>query len=275
MRAGMRGGVRGARRPWGLYLYAAFFLLFLYGPVLLLPLFSVSDSTTIAFPIHGFTLRWYRELAGDAELFASLGNSLRVALAVAAGATALGVMGGWALSRYRFRGRGPIIAFFMLPLIVPGLVLGVSLLLLSHQLGMEPSLVSVAFGQLVLCLPFATVVMMSRFQSVDRSLEEASRDLGVGPAGTFFRVVLPIAWPGVLSSLLMTFTISFDEFILAMFLSGSRLTLPVYLWGQLRFPGKLPGVLALATMILLFSFVIVTLAERLRRSGVDRLRSLP
>jgi spermidine/putrescine transport system permease protein len=263
----MRGAARGARRPWGLYIYAGFFLLFLYGPVLLLPLFSLSDGTAIAFPIRGFTLRWYRELAADGQLFVSLVNSLRVALVVAAGATLLGVMSAWALIRYRFPARRPIIAFIMLPLIVPGLVLGVSLLLLTHQLGIEPSLACIAFGQMVLCLPFATLVMMSRFQGVDRSLEEASRDLGVGPAATFFRVVLPIAWPGVLSSLLMTFTISFDEFILALFLSGSQTTLPVYLWGQLRFPGKLPSVLALATLILLFSFGVATLAERVRRMG--------
>ena len=263
----MSGAQRSARRPWGLYVYAGFFLLFLYGPVLLLPLFSLSDGTTIAFPIRGFTLRWYRDLTADEQLFVSLGNSLRIALAVAAAATILGVMGAWALTRYRFRGRRPVIAFMMLPLIVPGLVLAVSLLLLTHQLGIEPSLACIAFGQLLLCLPFATLVMMSRFQGVDRSLEEASRDLGVGPTATFFRVVLPIAWPGVLSSLLMTFTISFDEFILALFLSGSQTTLPVYMWGQLRFPGKLPSVLALATLILLFSFAVVTLAERVRRLG--------
>ena len=148
--AGVSGAGRAARRPWGLYVYAGFFLLFLYGPVLLLPLFSFSDGATIAFPIHGLTLRWYRELAGDEQLFAALRNSLGIALAVAAGATVLGVTSAWVLIRYRFRGRTPLIAFIMLPLIVPGLVLGVSLLLLTHQLGLEPSLPCVAFGQLVL-----------------------------------------------------------------------------------------------------------------------------
>jgi spermidine/putrescine transport system permease protein len=120
---------------------------------------------------------------------------------------------------------------------------------------------------MVLCLPFSLVVMMSRFEGFDRSLEEASRDLGEGPVSTFFRIILPIALPGVLSSLLMTFTISFDEFVLSFFLSGSQATLPVYMWAQLRFPVKLPGVLALASLILLSSFLLVTLAERLRNMG--------
>ena len=214
----MSAGTRSRRRPWALYAYACFFLLFLYGPVLLLPLFSVSDSTVIAFPIRGVTLRWYRELIDDPQLIASLGNSLSVAVAVAVIATVLGVTSAWALTRHRVPGRGPLVAFMLSPLIVPGVVLGASLLMLTRQLGMEPSLPSVAVGHIVLCLPFSLVVMLSRFEGLDHSLEEASRDLGRGPLATFFLVVLPNAWPGVLSSLLMTFTISFDEFDLGIVL---------------------------------------------------------
>jgi spermidine/putrescine transport system permease protein len=117
------------------------------------------------------------------------------------------------------------------------------------------------------CLPYSLAVMISRFEGFDRSLEEASRDLGEGPVSTFFRVILPLAFPAVLSSLLMTFTISFDEFVLSFFLSGSQATLPVYMWAQLRFPVKLPGVLALASLILVSSFVLVVLAEKLRKAG--------
>lgn len=271
----MSAGTRSRRRPWALYAYACFFLLFLYGPVLLLPLFSVSDSTVIAFPIRGVTLRWYRELIDDPQLIASLGNSLSVAVAVAVIATVLGVTSAWALTRHRVPGRGPLVAFMLSPLIVPGVVLGASLLMLTRQLGMEPSLPSVAVGHIVLCLPFSLVVMLSRFEGLDHSLEEASRDLGRGPLATFFLVVLPNAWPGVLSSLLMTFTISFDEFILALFLSGSQPTLPVYMWAQLRFPAKLPSVLALATLILASSFALAAAAARLQRVGRQDRRDAP
>jgi spermidine/putrescine transport system permease protein len=263
----MTSAVATRKRPWGLYLYAALFLLFLYGPVLLLPIFSLNDSTIIAFPFKGLTFRWYQELANDDQLIMALFASLRVAVSVAVIATALGVASGWALSRYRIPGSRPIFGFMMLPLVVPGLILGVSLLIVAGALGVKPSLMTVAVGHMILCLPFSLAVMMSRFEGFDRNLEEASRDLGEGPVFTFFRIILPIALPGVLSSLLMTFTISFDEFVLSFFLSGSQATLPVYMWAQLRFPQKLPSVLALASLILLSSFLLVTLAERLRNMG--------
>jgi spermidine/putrescine transport system permease protein len=264
----------GGRRPWGLYGYAVVFVAFLYGPVLLLPLFSLSDSTEIAFPIRGFTLRWYRELVQDHQLVAAFGNSVSVALAVACAATALGVSSAWALARHRFRGARLIVGFMMLPLIVPGLILGVSLLIVLGQLGLSLSLVTVGLGHLILCVPFSLSVMLPCFEGFDRSLEEASRDLGEGPRMTFLRVALPIAWPAVVSSLLMTFIVSFDEFVLTFFLSGSNVTLPIYLWEQLRFPDKIPSVLALATLILFSSFALVLIAQRLRRLG-ERPELLP
>jgi len=263
----MIGATGSRRRPWALYAYAGLFLLFLYAPVLLLPLFSLNDSAIIAFPFRGWTLRWYRELAQDSQLLLALVASLKVAGFVACAATVLGVAGAWGLSRYRIPGNRPMLGFMMLPLIVPGLILGISLLILTGELGIKPSLATVAAGHMIVCLPYSLAVMISRFEGFDRSLEEASRDLGEGPVSTFFRVVLPLAFPAVLSSLLMTFTISFDEFVLSFFLSGPQATLPVYMWAQLRFPVKLPGVLALASLILVSSFVLVVLAEKLRKTG--------
>ncbi|HWJ35377.1 MAG TPA: ABC transporter permease [Steroidobacteraceae bacterium] len=263
----MSAGAGVGHRPWALYGYAVFFLAFLYGPVLLLPLFSINDSTQIAFPIRSFTLRWYRELAQDQQLVVAFGHSVSVALVVCLITTALGVASGWALTRHRLPGSRSIIGFMMLPLVVPGLILGVSLLMVMGQLGIELSLLTVAIGHMVLCLPFSLAVMMSCFEGFDRSLEEASRDLGEGMFATFLRVVLPNALPAVISSLLMTFTISFDEFVLSFFLSGSQVTLPVYMWAQLRFPVKLPSVLALATLILLSSCLLIGVAESLRRMG--------
>jgi len=257
------------RRPWGLYLYAGLFFAFLYGPVLLLPLFSVSDSSEIAFPIRGLTLRWYHELAQDHQLAAAFFNSLTVAAVVAVAATALGVSSAWAIVRHRPRGARLAVGFMMLPLVVPGLILGVSLLILAGLIGVPLSLATVGMGHMVLCVPFSLAVMIACFEGFDRNLEEASRDLGEGPVSSFVRVILPIALPAVLSSLLMTFTVSFDEFVLTFFLCGSNITLPIYLWAQLRFPEKLPSVMALATLILCFSFVLITLAQRLRRIGRD------
>jgi spermidine/putrescine transport system permease protein len=121
-----------------------------------------------------------------------------------------------------------------------------------------------------MAVPFSIAVLSSSFEGFDRSLEEASLDLGEGPGATFFRVTLPIVAPGILSSLLITFTISLDEFIVAFFLSGTEPTLPLYIWSQLRFTAKLPDVLALGSILLLASFVLLSVGEVLRRRAVRR-----
>jgi spermidine/putrescine transport system permease protein len=135
-------------------------------------------------------------------------------------------------------------------------------------LGLPLSLWTVAAGHLMLCIPFGMTVLMSRLEGFDKSLEEASRDLGAGGWSTFRRVTLPLAAPGVISSLLLCFIISFDEFVISFFLTGTDSTLPVFLFSQLRFPNKLPGTLALGSLILVGSAVLVILAEIVRKRGV-------
>jgi spermidine/putrescine transport system permease protein len=109
--------------------------------------------------------------------------------------------------------------------------------------------------------------LMARFEGFDKSMEEAAADLGDNAWWTFWRVTFPIVFPGILASLLLTFTVSFDEFIMAFFLSGTDPTLPIYMWSQLRFPQKLPGVLALGSVILVVSFIVVFLSQILRGRG--------
>ncbi len=119
----------------------------------------------------------------------------------------------------------------------------------------------------MICVPFSLFVLLSRLESFDLGLEEAAQDLGESSWMAFWRVTFPIALPGIVASLLLTFTISFDEFFLAFFLTGNESTLPIYIWSQLRFPVKLPAVLALGSAILVVTFVLVIIAERLRRKG--------
>jgi spermidine/putrescine transport system permease protein len=122
----------------------------------------------------------------------------------------------------------------------------------------------------LICIPYSMTVLTSGFEGFDRSLEEASADLGESAFGTFRRVTLPMVAPAIVSSLLVSFTISLDEFVMAFFLTGTDPTLPVYIWGQLRFAAKLPGVLALGTLLLVASFLLLTLAELLRRRAERR-----
>jgi spermidine/putrescine transport system permease protein len=256
--------MRGLRLPW-LPAYAALFVLLLYLPVLLLPVFSFNDATSPALPLQGFTTRWYAELAANPTVREAAWNSVRVALATSLLATILGICGARAISRYRFRGRRTASAILMAPLVLPEIIMGISLLMVLLSLGVSLSLLTVTLGHVLVCLPYCLVVLTAGFAGFDPSLEEASADLGESDWGTFRRVILPLLMPAVVASLLVSFTISLDEFIIAFFLAGSDPTLPVYIWGQLRFPARLPSVLALGTVLLVISVGLVTLAEVIRR----------
>lgn len=264
--------MRAARWIAGAWLpaYAALYMLFLYLPVLLLPVFSVNTAATPRFPLAGLTLDWYRGLASAPALLDAARNSVLVGLAAASLATLLGICAARAFTRYRFRGRRAMTGLVMAPLVLPEMIVAVSLLIVILALGLKLSLVAVALGHVVICLPYAVTVLSAGFEGFDRSLEEASADLGETAFGTFRRVTLPMVAPAVVSSFLVSFTLSLDEFILAFFLAGTETTLPVYIWGQLRFAGRLPGVLALGTVMLAGSVLLLTLAEILRRRMARR-----
>jgi len=257
------------RRFDGFVLYAAIYLTFIYLPVLFLPLFSFNDSIYIAFPLKGFTFEWYKQMAANPGLIKALMNSLKVGVVVAISSTLLGTLAAKAVTRYRMPGRGPVVGLIMVPLVIPEIIMGISLVILADMGSIPLSLWTIGLGHMLLCVPFSMLVMISRLEGFDKSMEEAARDLGENAWFTFWRVTFPLAIPGIVASLLLTFTISFDEFVLAFFLAGTDVTLPVFIWSQLRFPPKLPAVLALGACILVASFVVVTFAEWFRRRGVQ------
>lgn len=253
-----------------LFIYAVLYLIFLYGPALLLPLFSFNDSIYIAFPLKGFTFEWYRQMVNNASLMDALWNSVKLGLVVSVISTVLGILAAKAVTRYYLPGKGPITGLIMLPLVVPSIILAIALLVLARKIfDFQLSLYTIGAGHVLLCVPFAMLVLVSRLEGFDRNLEEASYDLGESAWSTFWRVTFPLALPGVVASLLLCFTVSFDEFVLAFFLAGNEATLPLFIFSQLRFPNRLPGVLALGSCILVFSFVVVTVAEWVRRRGVQ------
>ncbi|WP_127112585.1 ABC transporter permease [Shimia sediminis] len=253
-----------------LTVYALLYMLFLYAPVILLPLFAFNDATIVSFPLKGFTTKWFDVLWTTEALHGAVRNSMIVAVSTALLSTVLGACAARASSRYRFPGKRPVMGFIMLPLVLPEIIVAVALLVLLMQLGMSLSLWTVILGHVLICTPFSIAILSSAFQGLDTSLEEASFDLGETRWGTFYRVILPLVMPGVISSLLICFTISLDEFIIAFFLTGTDVTLPVYIWSQLRFPTKLPSVMALGTILLALSVVLLILAEWFRRRSARK-----
>ena len=252
-----------------LQLYAVLFLIVLYVPVLFIPLFSFNDSIYVRFPLQGVTLKWYGELWTREPGWNALWNSVKVGLVVSVISTVLGVMAARAITRTRMRGKGALVTFIMMPLVIPGIIFGVALLVLLSRMGVPLSLYTVGLGHLIICLPFAVATLLPRFEGFDPLMEEASADLGENGWWTFGRVTFPMVMPGIVASLLLTFTISFDEFIMAFFLTGTDPTLPMYIWGQLRFPKEFPSVLAMAALILFVSFALVFVAQWIGRKGLE------
>ena len=253
------------RPPLSLLIFVIVYLVFLYAPVVLLPVFAFNDSAIIAFPLEGFTMRWFTALGEEESLFRALKNSLIIAVAASVLSTCFGVLTARAIARHEFLAKRAIFGLIMAPLFLPEIIIGVSILIVLLQLGLSLSIWTVIAGHVLIVTPFSVSILTTAFNNMDRSLEEASLDLGENHFGTFRRVILPLVAPGLISSLLIGFTISLDEFVIAFFLTGTDPTLPVYIWSMLRFPSKLPTVMALGFVLLVISLILLSLFEYSRR----------
>ena len=253
--------------PRGSILRGYFWLVvgLLYLPLAILFLFSINANTTLAFPLHGFTLEWFTKLFATPALLRAVGNSLKVAVVASFVATALGAMVAILLSRYSFRAKGFLTGLAVLPLIVPYVVLGVALLVLFRVFGIPLSLVTVGVAHVVVALPYTTLIILARLVGFESELEEAAMDLGATYPTTLRLIVLPIAAPALVSAWVTAFTVSFDEFALALFLAGRDPTFPVYLYGQLRFATTLPVLIATAVLLMLSTLTLILVTERIRR----------
>jgi len=256
---------------WVLRIFFALVVLFLYAPIVILVIFSFNDSPLPSFPLSGFTFRWYHQFLVNGELRAALETSAIVAALSSVGAVLLGILASIALVRRRFRGKSPVSALLLSPLVIPYVVFGISLLLFFHAVGIPRTVLTVVIGHVVITLPYTILVLMPRLQQIDVSLEEAAYDLGASRLRTFRSITLPLLLPAVVSAFLIAFTTSFDEYAVASFVVGSRLTFPIYLYSALRFPNQLPQVIAVAVVVISVSLVVVIGAEVGRRVAERRL----
>ncbi|MGH2394049.1 MAG: ABC transporter permease, partial [Candidatus Limnocylindria bacterium] len=237
----------------------------LYFPIALLFLFSISENSSLSFPIQGLTLDWYREVFEDASLLEAARNSLVVGGVAATLATLIGFAVSVAVVRFRFRGRAGLVGLAGLPLIVPFIVLGVSLFLLFIFVDIPRSLATIAIGHTVVAVPFATLILLARMIGLDPNLEDAAMDLGATYRSTLRRVVVPLMGASLLSAWLTCFIVSFDEVAIALFLAGGDPTFPIFLYGQLRFAQRLPVLIAMAVLLMIGTVTLTLVAFRLGR----------
>jgi len=254
------------RRAAWLTLHAVIVFCFLYLPIATLIVYSFNGEGVGGFPPHHLTLDWYRTLFADDAIWASVVNSLIVAGAAVAISLAFGIPAALALDRSNFPGKSLFRRLVLLPLILPGIITGLSLLMLFREADVKLSLITIVLGHGTALISVATTEVFAGLQKLDRAQEEASLDLGANYWQTFWRVTIPNLRLSIIGAALLIFTLSMDEIAVSFFLIGRDNTLPLEIWGRLR-RGITPEINAISTIIFLFSLIAIVVWYRLRASA--------
>ncbi|HEX6823340.1 MAG TPA: ABC transporter permease [Candidatus Sulfotelmatobacter sp.] len=236
---------------------------FLYVPIAVLILYSFNRQGVGGFPPHHLTFDWYRILFADYAIWDSVLNSLQVALAAMAIALGFGIPAALALDRAQFPGKALFRRLVLLPLILPGIITGLSLLMLFNLAGKRLSLLTIVLGHGTALISVATTEVFAGLQKLDRAQEEASLDLGATYWQTFWRVTMPNLKLSIIGAALLIFTLSMDEIAVSFFLIGRENTLPLEIWARLR-RGITPEINAISTIIFAFSLIAIVVWYRLR-----------
>ncbi len=246
--------------------HLGFVYLFLYGPIAVLVALSFNESG-LPTAWTGFSVEWYGKMLGNAAIRAAVVNTLIVAVFSTLLATAIGTL--LALGLERLRSSAVLDAAVYVPMIIPDIVLAIALLSFFTAIKLTLGLHSIIVSHAVFNIAFVCMVVRTRLKNFDTSIIEASIDLGAGEVWTFFRITLPVIFPGVLSGALLAFTLSVDEFIIAYFTAGAgpaSTTFPMQIYSMIRF-GVTPEINAVATIVIGVSFFLVLLSQRLNRGA--------
>ncbi len=229
---------------------------FLHLPILVLVAFSFNDSK-FSVDWAGFTMDWYYRLLERPDILRGLKASLIVGGAATLISVVLGTMIALALARHRFRGRTAFEGFLYVPVVTPEIVVGISLLILFALVKIPLGLTTTIIAHVAFCLSFVVIVVLARLEGMDQNLEEAAMILGADEITTFWKVTVPQLWPGILSGALLAFTMSFDDFVITSFVSGSgSSTLPIVVYGMVRRNVE-PSINAISTIILLVTTALI------------------
>ena len=250
------------RSRW-LRLHASAVFAFLYLPIAVLILYSFNSQGVGGFPPHHLTLDWYRVLFSDGTVWDAVLNSFQVAFAAMAISLAFGTPAALALDRVHFPGKALFRRLVLLPLILPGIITGLSLLMLFKLIGKRLDLITIILGHGTALISVATTEIFAGLQKLDRTQEEASLDLGANYWQTFWRVAVPNLKLPIIGAALLIFTLSMDEIAVSFFLIGRDNTLPLEIWGRLR-RGITPEINAVSTIIFMFSLFTIVVWYHLR-----------
>ena len=249
--------------------YAMAILAFLYLPLLILALYSFNESRINAV-WSGFTFDWYLSLFKNRRVLEALTNSLIVAVASTLVSTVLGTTAAIALNNYQYKYKNVINGLLYLPILIPEIVMGLSLLVLFSQAHIPLGKTSLILAHITFCVSFVVITVNARLEGMRPELEQAAMDLYATPFQTFRYVTLPLAMPGIVAGALMAFTLSIDDFIISFFVAGpNSTTLPLYIYAMVK-RGISPEINALSTLLMLATIVLVVLAQILQPQHVSK-----
>ena len=258
------------RRYPGFFPMTVLCLLLLYGPLIIVMIYSFNASTSITI-WGGFSLRWYEEVffgLESAKFQAAAWNSLTIAIMAATTATVMATAAAIAMVRGgSFRGKSATFALINLPLMVPEIVTAVATLIFFSALGFTRGVTTILIAHIVFCIPFAYLPIAARLQGIESIYEQAAMDLYATRWGAFRQVLLPLMAPGIIAGFLLAFIISLDDFIITNFVKGAGIeTLPTAIFGAVK-RGITPNIMALSTLMLLVSIIVVTISYLVSRMG--------
>lgn len=245
-------------------LYLAIMILLMYFPLVMVVIFSFNESRLSASFI-GFSLKWYEILANDRDLKEALLNSILLGGLSCGISAVIGTLGAVGMARVKYKSKGMMEYLSTIPIMIPEIILGMVFLVFFSMLNLPFGMITLVIAHTTFCIPYIFMMVKARLVGIDKSLEEAARDLGAGPIRTFFDITMPLIAPAVLSGSLLAFAMSFDDVVISIFVNGPRLnTLPVKVYAQLK-TGVTPEINALCTIILVVITAVLFLSSFLSK----------
>ncbi|MFU0833985.1 MAG: ABC transmembrane type-1 domain-containing protein [Oscillospiraceae bacterium] len=255
-----KSGIKQSLKKHARRIFIALFYLFLYLPIFIIILFSFNTSKmNILF--HGFTLKWYSVMIHNYTLLSALKNTLIVAFYSTLLSTVIGTIAAVGMYRYKFHGKNIIDMLLYVPVVIPEIVLGISLLSMFSLCRIPLGLISIIIAHVTFCIPYVVFTVRARLAGFDKSVEEAAMDLGANRRQVFFRVTIPMISPGIISGAALAFTLSIDDIIISFFTTGAKsITFPLKAIELVKI-GITPDVYALSTIILLVIFIVTLISQ--------------
>lgn len=245
-------------------LYLAIMILLMYFPLVMVVIFSFNESRLSA-NFTGFSLKWYETLANDRDLKEALFNSILLGVLSCGISAVIGTLGAVGMARVKYKTKGMMEYLSTIPIMIPEIILGMVFLVFFSMLNLPFGMTTLVIAHTTFCIPYIFMMVKARLVGIDKSLEEAARDLGAGPIRTFFDITMPLIASAVLSGSLLAFAMSFDDVVISIFVNGPRLnTLPVKVYAQLK-TGVTPEINALCTIILVVITAVLLLSSFLSK----------